>query len=70
MRSRDGPGRHKSKKNANLDALQLSNKPRWADAYTRTSVEPEEVQELIRRGTEELKARGMSCSYVIICNPE
>lgn len=51
----------KSKKGGNLDQLtdQLPPKPLWEDAYTRTIVEPEEIQELIRRCTEELKARGM-----------
>lgn len=60
MRSRDGP---KKSKKANLESLthQLPNKPRWEDAYTRSTVEPNEVQELVRRCTEELKARGMFC---------
>ena len=59
FRSRDGS--KKSKKNGNLDDLanQLSVK-KWDDASTRKSVEPEEIQELIRRCTEELKSRGMS----------
>jgi hypothetical protein len=61
IRSKDGSGKAKSKKNANLESLthQLPKKPRWDDAYTRQNVEPEEVQELIRRSTEELKSRGM-----------
>lgn len=60
IRGKDGPSKLKSKKNAQYDddAHQLSNKPRWDDAYTRTSVEPEEIQELVSRCTEELKARG------------
>lgn len=33
-------------------------KPRWEDAWTRTEVEPEEVQELLRGCTHELKSRG------------
>ena len=34
-------------------------KPTWTDAWTRTSVEPEEIQELLRGCTVELKSRGM-----------
>lgn len=33
-------------------------KPRWADAWLRKDVEPEEVQELLRGCTFELKSRG------------
>ena len=33
-------------------------KPRWDDAWTRKQVEPEEVQELLRGCTVELKSRG------------
>jgi hypothetical protein len=52
-------GKSKSKKGANNDQLsQLPAKPKWTDAYARTVIEPEEIQELIRRCTEELKARG------------
>lgn len=54
-------GRDKSKK-GQLDNLadQQPQKPRWEDAWTRKTVEPEEVQELIQYCTEELKARGMT----------
>lgn len=34
-------------------------KPQWTDAWLRTEVSPEEVQELLRGCTQELKARGM-----------
>ena len=33
-------------------------KPRWADAWLRKDVDPEEVQELLRICTSEMKARG------------
>ncbi|KAI0009408.1 DUF1708-domain-containing protein [Xylariaceae sp. FL0662B] len=68
IRGKDGQGRHKSKKNANLDDLthQLPNKPRWEDAYTRTTVDPEEVQDLIRRCTEELKARALDHPFLLL----
>lgn len=59
-------GSTKKKKGANLDAAdQQPAKPRWDDAYTRKTVEPEEIQDLIRRCTEELKARGMVFSYFV-----
>ncbi|KAH8195884.1 hypothetical protein TruAng_009960 [Truncatella angustata] len=58
IRGKDG----KSKKGAGLTDLtsQLPSKPRWDDAYTRTEVEPEEVVELVRRCTEELKSRALA----------
>ena len=34
-------------------------KPHWDDAWTRKEVEPEEIQELLRGCTHELKSRGM-----------
>jgi hypothetical protein len=62
LKGKDGSGKIRSKKNAHLDQLadQLPPKPKWEDAWTRKTVEPEEVQELITRCTEELKARGMT----------
>jgi hypothetical protein len=59
LKGRDG--KLKSKKGA-LDQLanQQPQKPRWDDAWTRKTIEPEEVQQLIRFCTEELKARGMT----------
>ena len=60
LKGRDGPTKAKSKKQAQLDQLAaLSQKPRWDDAWTRTTVEPYEIQELVRLCKEELKARGM-----------
>ncbi|KAI0799484.1 hypothetical protein GGR55DRAFT_692667 [Xylaria sp. FL0064] len=59
-RIRGKDGKAKSKKNGYADSTpQLPTKPRWEDAYARTSVEPEEVQDLINRCTVELKARVM-----------
>lgn len=57
-------GKLKSKKGANHDALADLQplKPKWDDAYTRSTIEPEEIQDLIRRATEELKARGMTAT--------
>lgn len=51
-----------SKKNANQNGVTevAPQKPRWEDAWLRKDVEPEEVQELIRGCTHEMKARGMA----------
>ena len=40
-------------------------KPSWTDAWQRTEVAPEEVQELLRACTHELKARGKLVSFEI-----
>ena len=63
-----GNGKLKSKKGA-LDQLanQQPQKPRWDDAWTRKTIEPEEVQQLIRFCTEELKARGMTSNLGPCC---
>lgn len=56
FRNRDGG---KKAKNGNADDLAgQQTAKRWEDASLRTSVEPEEIQELIKRCTEELKSRG------------
>ncbi|KAI0014889.1 hypothetical protein F4780DRAFT_151630 [Xylariomycetidae sp. FL0641] len=66
IRGKDGQGKSK-KKHGSLDLThQLPNKPRWDDAYTRTFVEPEEVQELIRRCTEELKLRALDHPFLLL----
>lgn len=59
FRNRDGAGKKSKRGDAN-DANQQPQARRWDDASARTSVEPEEVQELIKRCTEELKSR---CTY-------
>jgi hypothetical protein len=56
LKGKDGKSK---KKGANDLDQQQPTKPQWTDAWTRTYVEPEEVHELIRCCTEELKARGM-----------
>lgn len=53
---KDGKSK-KTRANAEHDAQQPA-KPQWTDAWARTSVEPEEVHELIKRCTEEIKNRG------------
>ncbi|KAK6820504.1 morphogenesis protein [Apiospora arundinis] len=68
IRGKDGQGKTKSKKGANVDDLshQLPQKPQWDDAYTRTSVDPEEVGELIHACTEELKARALDLPFLLL----
>ncbi|TGJ86654.1 hypothetical protein E0Z10_g2086 [Xylaria hypoxylon] len=66
-RIRGKDGKNKSKKNGYADSTpQLLSKPRWDDAYARTSVEPEEVQGLINRCTIELKARGLDLPFLLL----
>ncbi|KAK4035384.1 hypothetical protein C8A01DRAFT_38122 [Parachaetomium inaequale] len=62
-----GNGKLKSKKGA-LDQLanQQPQKPRWDDAWTRKTIEPEEVQQLIRFCTEELKARALDLPFLLL----
>jgi hypothetical protein len=57
LKGRDGPS--KVKKGAQQPAIDAAPpKPRWEDAWSRKSVEPQEVQELLHGCTVELKARG------------
>jgi hypothetical protein len=42
----------------NGTAVEPPPKPRWEDAWLRKEVEPEEVQELLRLCTHEIKSRG------------
>ncbi|KAK2046884.1 DUF1708-domain-containing protein [Colletotrichum somersetense] len=66
LKSKDGSHK-KSKKGSNFDAAdQLSEKPKWDDAYTRQTVEPEEIQDLIRRCTQELKARALDHPFLLL----
>jgi hypothetical protein len=67
-KGKDGQ-KSKSKKNSHLDQLtdQLPPKPQWEDAWTRKTVEPDEIRELVKRCTEELKARGMTATPLPIC---
>jgi hypothetical protein len=60
LKGKDGPAKvAKLKKGAQQPGDDAPPKPQWADAWTRTSVDPEEVQELLRGCTLELKSRGM-----------
>jgi hypothetical protein len=56
-RKKDG----KSKKSGLGDSTDLlPQKQKWDDAWTRKTVEPEEIRELLHHCTEELKSRGMA----------
>lgn len=75
---RKGKDGKSKKKGANDDADQQPAKPRWTDAWARTSVEPEEIHELVKRCTEEIKSRGMQSTSCLnkrailhaLCNPD
>ncbi|CAK7198672.1 hypothetical protein SEUCBS139899_001336 [Sporothrix eucalyptigena] len=68
LKGKDGPTKVKSKKNGTgLDlANQVPEKPRWEDAYTRKTVEPEEIHELVKLCTEELKARALDIPFLLL----
>ncbi|KAH8694026.1 hypothetical protein BGW36DRAFT_361848 [Talaromyces proteolyticus] len=56
-----------SKKNAKQAPVQEAPaKPKWADAYQRNEVGPEEVQELLRGCTQELKLRGLDIPFLLL----
>lgn len=57
FRSKDSAATKKQpKQTAALDPVPA--KPKWTDAWQRSEVAPEEVQDLIRGCAQELKARG------------
>ncbi|KAL7943179.1 hypothetical protein V8C42DRAFT_115288 [Trichoderma barbatum] len=56
----------KSKKNGLDDADLLPQKKKWDDAWTRKTVEPEEVRELLHGCTEELKSRGLDHPFFLL----
>ncbi|KAF7546222.1 hypothetical protein G7Z17_g8590 [Cylindrodendrum hubeiense] len=59
-------GKDSKSKKKGKDSDTQPARPRWTDAYTRTSVEPEEVHELIRCCTEELKARALDHPFLLL----
>ncbi|KAH7027430.1 uncharacterized protein B0I36DRAFT_247473 [Microdochium trichocladiopsis] len=67
IRGKDGQAKAKNKKgNADDSTLQLPTRHRWEDAYIRTSIEPEEAQDLVRRCTSELKARALDHPFLLL----
>ncbi|KAJ6442982.1 LOW QUALITY PROTEIN: morphogenesis protein (Msb1) [Purpureocillium lavendulum] len=65
LKARDGL-RSKKKQTGNDLANALPAKPKWDDAYTRKTVEPEEIHELLHYCTEELKARGLDLPFLLL----
>lgn len=61
FRSKDSNAVKKQSKPTAADPVPA--KPRWKDAWQRTEVGPEEVQDLIRGCSQELKARGGSILF-------
>lgn len=60
LKGKDGPAKvTKPKKGAPTPVTVALQKPQWEDAWMRKTVEPEEVQELLRGCTLELKSKGM-----------
>ncbi|KAK4659290.1 hypothetical protein QC762_108870 [Podospora pseudocomata] len=64
LKGKDG----KKSKKGQLDLDdQLAKKPRWeGDAWARKTVDPEEVEELLRFSTEELKARALDLPFLLL----
>ncbi|KAK4227480.1 hypothetical protein QBC38DRAFT_189134 [Podospora fimiseda] len=56
----------KSKKGQLDDLANLPQKPRWDDAWARTNVDPEEVDELIHYCSAELKARALDLPFLLL----
>ncbi|KAI4257284.1 MAG: hypothetical protein LQ352_001696 [Teloschistes flavicans] len=68
-RLRGGGPASKSKKQPNLNGTAPPPpppKPRWPDAWLRKDVEPEEVQELLRGCTNEIKSRALDMPFLLL----
>jgi len=55
FKGKDGHSKRHAKQNGIVEAPA---QPRWEDAWQRKEVDPEEVQELLRYCTYEIKSRG------------
>lgn len=62
--SRVFKGKDATAKKSVAPTPKVNKKPQWSDAWVRTRVDPEEVVELLRECTNELKSRGESTSHV------
>jgi hypothetical protein len=59
LKGKDGPTKASKKKGAQQTTLSDAPvKPRWEDAWMRKTVDPDEIQELLRGCTLELKSKG------------
>ncbi|OJJ48607.1 hypothetical protein ASPZODRAFT_130697 [Penicilliopsis zonata CBS 506.65] len=65
FRGKDSAAAKKNAKNALVENLGPA-KPRWTDAWQRTEVAPEEVHDLIRGCTQELKARALDTPFLLL----
>ncbi len=66
LKGKDGPTKlAKGKKNAPQAVVEEPLQPKWEDAWTRKTVEAEEVQELLKGCTLELKSRGAEKNWQI-----
>jgi hypothetical protein len=65
LKARDG-AKSKKKDAAQSAADQLALQPKWTDAYTRTSVEPEEIHELVHCCTVELKTQALDIPFLLL----
>ncbi|KZF26161.1 hypothetical protein L228DRAFT_235266 [Xylona heveae TC161] len=68
FKSKDGTGAPSRPKKATngVPPVTPPPKPKWEDAWLRKQVEPEEVQELIRECTNELKARAIDMPFLLL----
>ncbi|TVY62718.1 Morphogenesis-related protein MSB1 [Lachnellula suecica] len=67
LKGKDGPSKVNKKKGAPQDnVVAAPPKPRWEDAWTRKTVDAEEVQELLRGCTLELKSRGLDTPFLLL----
>ncbi|KAH8680104.1 hypothetical protein BGZ60DRAFT_243282 [Tricladium varicosporioides] len=67
LKGKDGPTKASKKKGALQPVVDNTPpKPRWEDAWTRKTVEPDEVQELLHGCTVELKSRGLDMPFLLL----
>ncbi|KAI9720005.1 MAG: hypothetical protein M1812_003130 [Candelaria pacifica] len=69
FKGKDGAGTSsKSKKNAfeNDSSAIAPQKPRWKDAWLRKELDPEEVHELLRGCTQEMKSRALDTPFLLL----
>ncbi|KAG0651840.1 hypothetical protein D0Z07_0860 [Hyphodiscus hymeniophilus] len=67
LKGRDGPTKASKKKGTQQDSLaDTPAKPKWEDAWMRKSVDPDEVQELLRGCTLELKSKALDTPFLLL----
>lgn len=66
LKGKDGPSKVSKKKALQENTQAPPPQPQWEDAWTRKTVEPEEVQELLRGCTLELKSRGLDTPFLLL----